>query len=204
MKQSRTLTVLILGLCVASLLAACGGTSTGHGGSGTPTAPATSAPKAKPTGVPTLSVAYCQGLMTLAEANQIMQPATAANTIRVDHGGTGGSCNWEYAQFKPVVSVLFEPFPQGVSLDAVATQGLTALQKAPGAKSTKTKVTGVGDQALYISASAQIGAGIWEDLLDTHFGSIYISCNLAGAGVPPVASLQPPLTQVCQQVLGRL
>ncbi len=201
----RTLTMVGL-LVLAGALAACGGTSTGQGGNGTPLpgASATTAAKAKPTGVPTLSVAYCQGLMTLAEANQIMQPATAANNIRVDHGGTGGSCNWEYAQFKPVVSVLFEPFPPGVSLDAVATQGLTALQKAPDAKSTKTTVTGVGDQALYISASAQIGAGIWEDLLDTTFGSIYISCNLAGAGAPPVASLQAPLTQVCQQVLGRL
>jgi hypothetical protein len=142
--------------------------------------------------------------MSLAEANQIMQPATPANTIRVDHGQSGGSCNWEYALFKGVVSVVFLPFPPGTSLDAIATQALAAVQAQPGANFTKTPVSGVGDQGLYISGSAQIGKGLWEDLLDTTFGPVFISCNVLGTGAPPATSLQAPLTQVCQQVISRM
>jgi hypothetical protein len=62
----------------------------------------------------------------------------------------------------------------------------------------------VGDQGLYISGTAQIGKGLWEDLLDTTDGPVFISCNVTGTGAPPAASLQAPLTQVCQQVISRL
>ena len=205
-RRDRALRALAMAglIALAGALAACGGTSTGQGGSGTPTAQATTAPKAPPTGVPTLSVAYYTGLMSLAEANQIMQPATPATTIQVNTGGKGGSCNWQYAELKAVVTVLFEPFPQGTSLDAVVTQELAKVQAEPGAKVTKTTVTGVGDQALYVSESAPIGKGIWEDLLDTTTGPVYISCTVLGTGAPPAASLQAPLTQVCQQVLSRM
>jgi hypothetical protein len=194
-----------LAVTLAGLLAlvGCAGTSGGQGG-GTTLATATPAPKATPTGVPTLSDAYCQGLMSVAEANQIMQPATPATTIRVDKGPKGGSCNYEYALFKPVVSVLFLPFQPGASLDAIATQSLAEVQAQPGANFTKTPVSGVGDQGLYISGTAQIGKGLWEDLLDTTDGPVFISCNVIGTGAPPTASLQAPLMQVCQQVISRL
>jgi hypothetical protein len=196
----------LLALATASLLAlaACGGTSTGQGGSGTPSPSATTTPKPPPTGVPTLSVTSCQGLMSITEANTIMHPATLATAIRVDHGSTGGSCNYEYTEFKPVVSVVFLPFQQGVSLDAIATQALAAIKSVPGATVTKTTVTGVGDQGLYLSATAPIGKGLWEDLLDTTYGPVFISCNVLGTGTPPAASLQSPLTQVCQLVLSRM
>ena len=206
MIQRHRALLLLTALCLLCLTA-CGGTSSGQNQNGTPpaNATATTPPKAKPTGVPALTVAYCTGLMSLTEANQIMQPATAATSIQVDKGGTGGgSCNWEYDSFHSTVTVLFESYPQGTSLDAIVAQSLAAVQNAPGAKTSKTTVTGVGDQAFYITVSAQVGTGIWEDVLATTYGSVYISCLKLGSGAPPAASLQQPLTQVCQQVISRM
>jgi hypothetical protein len=45
--------------------------------------------------------------MTIAQANQIMQPTIPAATIRVEISPVGGSCNYDYDQFKSMVSVLF-------------------------------------------------------------------------------------------------
>jgi hypothetical protein len=203
MKALRTVALLAVVVCGVLVTTACGSTgNTGATGGATPSA--TTAPKAKPTGVPTLTVDYCKGLMTVDEANTVMSPPTPATTIRVDHGPSGGSCNYEYALFKPVVSVLFLPFQPGASLDAIATQSLASVQAQPGANVTKTSVSGVGDQGLYISATAQIGKGLWEDLLDTTYGPVFISCNVIGTGAPPTTSLQSPLTHVCQQVISRL
>lgn len=193
---------LMIGLLA---LAACSGTSTGSGGNGTPAAAATAKPKPKPTGVPKITVALCQQLMTVAEANQIMKPASPATTIRVDSTTQGGSCNYEYSRFHTVVSILFLPYQSSASLDTIATKSLAQVQNTPGAKVTKTAVAGVGDQALYIVASdSSSGLTFNFYALDTTVGSLYISCFNTTIGSPPATPQQPALTQVCQQVLSRL
>lgn len=206
------ITRALAGLLLVGLLAltACSGTSAGNTNSGTgassaaaPTATAT--PKPTPAGVPKITLTYCQGLMTVAEANQFMQPQSPANTIRVDSSTAGGSCNYEYAQFHSVVSVLFLPFHQGASLDAIATQSLAQDQNQPGTQITKVSVSGMGDQALYIAASIATGGPTeYFYALDTTVGSLYISCFNSTVGVPPSNNLQPALTQVCRQVISRL
>ena len=200
--------VLLVGL-LALALAACGGASGGGNGgkaSGNgQSSTATAAPKPKPTGVPQITAAYCQQLMTIAEANQIMHPATAATTIRVDNSPAGGSCNYEYSQFHTVVSVLFLPFRQGASLDAIATQSLAQVNDTSGDKVTKTAVSGVGDQALYIAASISGDSPTaYFYALDTTVGGLYISCFNETIGSPPATAQQPTLMQVCQQVVSRL
>src|SRR4051794_14367331 len=98
MKSFRKFTVLVVGLCAAMLVAACAGSSTGTGNTGTPAA--TSAPtvkataKPKPTAVPHLTLAYCQRLMSLSEMNTIFQPPAPAATIVPTNGDTGGACNY--------------------------------------------------------------------------------------------------------------
>jgi hypothetical protein len=76
---------------------------------------------------------------------------------------------------------------------------------AEGAQVSTTPVSGVGDQALYISASYSAGTltGYFYGL-DTVYGSLYISCFNTTVGSPPTAPQQGALTQVCRQVLNRL
>jgi hypothetical protein len=99
MKTLRTFMMLVAALSVCLSMAACTVSSTGGTtGGGTPTtstAPtATTAPKAKPTGVPTINLAFCQHIMSSAEANQIMQPTHPAITIIVNSLSNGGLCNY--------------------------------------------------------------------------------------------------------------
>src|SRR5262249_41592945 len=150
-----TLTIMALCFTLAACSTSASGASTGGTSSNTgrtPKATATATPKAKATGLPALSVDACKGLMSLDEANQIMHPAKPATTIRVDHGENGGgSCNYEYAAFKGVVSVVFVgPVPQGVTISDIASQAQVGSNLPPGAKITTTPVSDVGDQALFI------------------------------------------------------
>lgn len=147
MSHIRRVVASALMMGVLILLAACSGTATAANGTSSPTATA----KPKPTGVPKITAALCQQLMTVAEANQIMKPASPATTIRVDSTTRGGSCNYEYSRFHTVVSILFLPYQSSASLDTIATKSLAQVQNTPGAKVTKTTVSGVGDQALYIA-----------------------------------------------------
>jgi hypothetical protein len=195
----------VLMMVVLILLVACSGTATAANGTPALTTAPTATPKPKPTGVPKITAALCQQLMTVAEANQTMKPASPATTIRVDSTTQGGSCNYEYSRFHTVVSVLFLPYQSAASLDTIATQSLAEFKNDQGAKVTKTTVSGVGDQALYIAASdSSSGITLNFYALDTTVGSLYISCFNTTIGSPPATPQQPPLTQVCQQVLSRL
>jgi hypothetical protein len=198
-RTHRMLVALVFIGLFTLTITACGGTSTGS--VGTPTGgipPATSTPKAKPTGVPKVTTAFCQGLLSISDANSIMKPPTAATTIRIDTSPIGGSCNYEYASFKSVVSVNFLPY-RGGSLSALASQ----LTATPGAKVTTTPVSGVGDQALFVAATLT-SVSLRQDYLDVVDGAIVLQCFNPNVGSASDASQQAALTQVCQQVIARL
>jgi hypothetical protein len=134
-------------------MAACststGGTSTGGGGTPSPTA--TAAPT-KPTSVPTITIALCEQMLSISQANQILNPPNPANTIVVDSTSEGGSCNYEYAQFKIDVYLLFLPYKGGSSSDLAAA---ATSQSLPGVQiTTNQPVSGIGDQALFIAGNA--------------------------------------------------
>jgi hypothetical protein len=163
MKSYRNLAVLVVGLCAALLLAACGGSSAGSGttgGSGTPsTNQPTATAKPKPTAIPHFTVESCQQLMSLDEMNTLFKPPAPATTIVPTNGDTGGACNYEVTKGNiPLVIYFFEwngpnPIPQS-DIDA-------ALSQAAGTDLTinvATPVTGIGAQAEYLEATGTGGA----------------------------------------------
>lgn len=196
--RSTLATLFIVGLFSVAATACSGASS---GGAGTPTtgdATATSAARPKPTGVPAITVAFCQGLMTVAEANTFMKPATAATSIRVDTSPAGGSCNYEYAQFQSVVTVHFLPY-QGGSLTALANQ----IANTPSTTVTTKPVSGVGDQALFVAATIT-SVNLRQDYLDAVDGAVLLQCFNPNVGAASDDAQLAALTQVCQQVIARL
>ena len=156
--MERVLVRLLVTLlaCVGVSVAACspGGAST----TGTPaptSAVATSQPtaKPKPTGVPTITEALCQQLMTVAEANTIIQPPAPATSIVADNGDDGGSCNYVASKTRIPLIIYFldwtgpVPIPQA---DIAA-----ALAQASGSSkitvNQATPVDGIGVQAEFVS-----------------------------------------------------
>jgi hypothetical protein len=198
-------TLIVLSACASS-----GSTTTNTGNNGTPSATATTAPtattKPKPTSVPAVTVAYCQGLVSLADANNFMKPAAPATAITALNVAPVASCNYASASApsRYVLVVIFLPFPQGTSVSAITQQLLTRAAQAEAHWSiTTTPVSGIGDQAMYVSATASLNGftGYWVGLATT-VGQIAIGCETYGIGSAP--PLQPALTQVCTQVVSRL
>lgn len=209
MKRYRSIAMLVAGLSISLMMGACSSPTTGPSGSGTPQATTQSAtPRPTPQGVPTLDMAFCQKILTIAEANAIMKPATPATTIRIDHGSTGGSCNYEYAKFRSVVTVTFEPYagsdPQQ-TLSAAATQIASKTANIPNAKTSTTMVSGFGDAALFVATSASVqGISIHDVGLDIIYGKLFISCANFAAGTSPDSTQLSYLKQVAQLVLSRI
>jgi hypothetical protein len=196
-------------ICGSLALAACSLTTTNTGGSTggvTPTAAASATAKPKPTVVPTTSVAYCQGLLSLADANSIMNPPAPATSILFenDTANSISACSWVPGQHTAVLAVFFLPFPQGTSLNAAAQQQLAKAHVPPGDSLTTTPVSGVGDQALYLSETLATPAGpnYVADLVVAD-GGILLGCSQTGTGSVPAAA-QPELTQACTVVVSRL
>lgn len=120
----------------------------------TPTTQATATPRPKPTKVPTLTMALCQAMVSVTQANQITNPPTPAKSIRVQSSAKGGSCNYEYAPLRGTISILIGAYPGG-SLSNLANQ---ALQGAVinGKVTTAEPVGGLGDQAYFGEVTGSI------------------------------------------------
>jgi hypothetical protein len=210
MKRSRVLTVLVVGLCVVVLLAACGSSSSGNSGtstSGPPTLQPTVA-KSKPSALPKVTVAFCQNIMTVDQSNTIMNPTTPATTIRVDSPASGGgSCNYEYALFKGNVSVVFVAVvPAGTDSNYLATRA--AAGKQPGEQLTITPVSGVGDQAVFVVGSTTVAGQAYKiDALDIIYGSVFWDVNAIHLGAAAAATSDSAqladFTQVAQIFTGK-
>ncbi len=159
MKHYRISAILLAGLCLSLLISACspGGAST----AGTPAATsavATSQPTAQPTlaALPAITEALCQQLMTVAEANTIIQPPAPATSIVADNSDSGGSCNYVASQTRiPLIIYFLEwtgpvPIPQSDIAAALAqasgSSKITLNQAAP--------VDGIGVQAEFVSVTA--------------------------------------------------
>lgn len=211
MKRFQRQVALTLMVCVALAVAACGGGATagspnGAGGGGSSTAPAPAATvKPKPTAIPKITVAFCQNIMTVAQANTIMHPPTPATTIRVDAPASGGgSCNYEYKPFHAVVSIVFGP----TIIDASNPQAFfaaadTQIPQSTNATITPTPVSGVGDAAQFLTivfASLPIKMAS----LQVIYGKIGFTCDNFNVQGSSFATQQTYLTQVCQQYISQL
>jgi hypothetical protein len=212
--RARRLAPAALALAAALVvLPACtsgSNTTTTTGNNGTTSATATTAPtatpKPKPTSVPTTSVAYCQGLLSLADVNSIMNPAAPASNILFenDTANSLSACSWAQGQTIAVLAAFFLPFPQGTSLNAAAQQMLAKAHAPAGGSFATTPVSGVGDQALYVSATVATPAGpnYIADLV-VAYGRNLVGCAQTGTGSLP-AGLRAELTQACTLVVSRL
>lgn len=202
---------LAMALVVLSSCATNGSTATNSGTPSATSAAPTKAPAATSTplsSVPQVTMAFCQGLVSLADANTIMQPSAPATAIVPDNARPGGSCSYVNGQTHLVLTIFFQPFPQGTSLNSLAQQ---AVQQAEakngipgGANVTLTPVSGIGDQAVFGSLSGTYGGvAVFYAALDATLGSVWISCFNFGEGSPTTPQ-QPALTKVCSQVVSRL
>lgn len=203
MKALWTVFARIALLAGTLVLAACGASTGGISTGGTSTAAPTATSKAKPTALAKITPAFCHGILTLAEANQIMQPATPAANVRIESRKSGGgSCNYEYAPYKAVVSVEF------LSTIPASEQGQPLSGHIPSNTPgivINTPVSGVGDQAQYIATSRKInGQTVNADSLDVIYGAILFNCDHPYNGTSKAAADQALLTNVCQLVISRL
>lgn len=200
--------LLLVGLLV---LAACSGASTGGTGNGTPTttAPtATATPKPKPAAVPPITEAYCQQLMTVAEANQIMEPTTPATQIVADNNAPeGGSCNYEAskANFPLIIYFLEWKGPVPIPESDIAA----ALAQATGASgvtvNTFTTVSGIGAQAAYLDATAtQDGVSFTIHIFYVLEGPFFFDCFAYSPLSTSPLGTQAQLQQCATQVDSRL
>lgn len=209
--------LLLIGLLA---LAACtgtstGGTSNGNGngnGNGTPSTSPTTAPtataKPKPTGVPPITEAYCQQLMTVAEANSIMQPTTPATQIAADNNAPeGGSCNYEASQTNFPLIIYFAAWngPVPIPQNDIAA----ALAQATGSSSVKvntfTTVSGIGAQAAYLDATAtHSGVNFTIHIFYVLEGPFFFDCFAFSPLSPGSLGTQAQLQQCATQVDSRL
>ena len=196
------------------LLAACGGSTSGNGNgtqtpNGTATTAATATSKPKPSSLPPITLAYCQQLMTTAEASQLMgQPI---NTIVPDNGDDGGSCTYK-AGSTIELTIFFitghysgpVPIPDSYISNAIAQAdslpGLTATSAVP--------VTGVGDQAEFVEfAGSDDGVSLQINLFYTLNGSVLFDCfTLSVNGISGFGpeGTQSQLQQCATQVVSRM
>ncbi|MFI5274545.1 MAG: hypothetical protein ACHQ4H_16055 [Ktedonobacterales bacterium] len=220
MKTRSFVAVRMLILCVCLALAACtSGTTTTGLASPTagkaPTAVPTVA-KAKPTSFPTINLAFCHHILSVAEANQFMQPAIPATMVEV--GGstpTGGSCNYQATSSAlsiKVIVYLFQytgpppPIPQS-TIQAMITDEITQLTSQGDVVPTYTltPVSGVGDQAEFATISYPSGLITKVTIFYVIYGDIFFDCvNYFDVGSSSDATQMSGLQQCAQTVVSRL
>lgn len=207
MKRFQASVLFMALLCVSLTVAACSGGSTAGGptGGGASTTAPTATPKPKPSAVPKITVAFCQNIMTVAQANQIMHPPTPATTIRVDAPASGGgSCNYEYKPFHSVVSVVFPATVINTSNpQAILAAAAKQLPTSNNATITATAVSGVGDAAQFVTG-VLVQPPLKMAALQVIYGKIFFTCSNFNVQGSSLATQQTYLTQVCQQYVSQL
>jgi hypothetical protein len=210
MRRNRILAgTLLAGLLV---LAACGGSTTGSD-NGTQTPAATTAPtattKPKPSSLPPITLAYCQQLMTTAEASQLM--SLSINTIVPDNGNDGGSCTYKAGSTIDLTIFFITGHYSGpVPIpDSYITGALTQAESLPGLTvNSSVPVTGVGDQAEFVALTgSQDGITGHINLFYTLYGTVLFDCftlsvNGIGGFGPP--GTQTQLQTCATQVVSRM
>lgn len=215
--KSRCSALIHIALLVGTLsLAACastGGTSSGGtstGGSSSTAAP-TATSKPEPTSAPTVTQAFCQSVMTVADANQIMNPPVPATTIYVQSDSELGVCRYDPPQSQfAVVKILIEekPYsgPKPVPTSTII-QLVSQLESDPGANVTTTApISGVGDQAEFLAANlSEGGSTFYVDAIYVIYGNVAFMCDDFHMNTKPDDTAQQNGLQQCaQRVVNQL
>jgi hypothetical protein len=165
MRSMYTLILRTVVFLAALSLVACGAASTNGqttGGAPTATTKAAAQPTTKPGPTATIAlqqitVAYCTHLLPLATANQIIPSSSPATTITQGNpnNALSGACNYEVSPSKFLLIIYFIPYH---GPDPIPQSDLqSVLSQAAGSNVTITtanQVSGIGDQAAYVEASA--------------------------------------------------
>jgi hypothetical protein len=149
--------------------------------------------------------------MTVAEANQIMNPPTPATTLNAQSDSELGVCSYVTPQSPfAVVKVLIEekPYtgPKPVP-EATIVQLATQLASEPGVTvSTTAAVSGVGDQAEFLAANvSESGMTFYADAIYIIYGNVASECVDFNLNTKPDdAAQQAALTQCGQRVVAQL
>jgi hypothetical protein len=167
--------------------------------------------KKKPTSPPQVTQQWCESVMTVADANQIMHPPTPATTIFAQADAELGVCSYIYSQTQPaIVKILVEETPySGPNPVPQATIGqlVAQLENDPGATvTTQTPVSGVGDQAEFLAATdAQNTLTLYVDVIYVLYGNVAFLCDDFHFNVKPDDAAQLSALQQCaQRVVARL
>ena len=212
--KSLCTTLIRIALLVGALsLAACAsGTSTGGSTSGgTSSAAPTATPKPKPTTAPKVTLAFCQSVMTVAEANQIMNPPAPVTTIRVQSDSELGVCAYTSPQIPlAVVKILIEQKPYtGPTPVPTSTilQLVSQLANEPHVTVTTTKpISGVGDQAEFLATNvSESGITLYADVIYVIYGKVAFLCDNFHLNTKPDDTAQMNSLQQCaQRVVSQL
>ncbi|HEU0026975.1 MAG TPA: hypothetical protein VFQ25_07660 [Ktedonobacterales bacterium] len=198
-------------------LAACaGGTSTGGASSGgasstaAPAATATSRPK--PTSAPQVTQAFCESVMSVADANQIMHPPAPITAIHAQSNDALGVCAYTSPQSPlPVVKVVIEqkPYtgPKPVPTSTILQLASEAANESHITVTTLTPVSGVGDQAEFLAAHlSQDGQTFYADAFYVIYGKVLFLCVdfHLNTTQPDDATQQTALQQCAERVVPHL
>ncbi len=144
------ITVLMLFL-VTACSSITGTTSTN--GSTSATATSTPQPTATSVAIPVATISYCEGLLTIAEANKILNPVNPIVGVQIANSTNNSSCKYTDASNNVLLLLNFAPFSSGTQINTAATQYIAQVFNNPNtAIVTSHAVSGVGNQAWYISS----------------------------------------------------
>lgn len=201
---------LVVALATLSACAGPGQATTTTNAHNTSSTTSTVAPsvtaKPKPTSIPTTSAAYCQGLLSLADVNNTMKPTAPATSILFvnDTSNHLSGCSWIPGSGVAVLAVFFIQSAPGISLTAVAQQQLAKSHGSTSGNVDTMPVSGVGDQAVYLSGTIPTPAGAnYAGDLVVAYGAIIIGCAQTGSGSLS-AGLEPELQEACLAVMSQL
>lgn len=196
--------------CLA-LTACAGGSSTGgspssaNGPTATVGAPAATTTPKSLGAHPDITVAYCQQLLSLQMANQIIPSSTPATTITQGNpnDAESGACNYMISQSQALLIVYFIPYsgPQQVTQQDVAT----FLSKAAGSNvtiNTANPVTGIGLFAEYVEATGHdpnSGTSLSAHVFYVLEGPYIFDC-VTYEHLSPILATQSQLQQCATQV----
>jgi hypothetical protein len=114
--------------------------------------------KAKPSAVPPVTQELCQNLLSLTEANQILNLSIPANTIVARSDGSGGDCNYHGgATYDPFLFFTTYNGPVPISNQDIHTTMTTIFGGATVTETTFTMVAGIGDQAAFLAGTFNPG-----------------------------------------------
>lgn len=199
--RGRAIVVGLLLVGFLALTACAGSSSSGNGGpTATVGAPTATTPPKPLSSHPNITVAYCQQLLSLNKANQIIPSSSPATAITQGNpnDAKSGACNYVISPSQVLLIIYFIPYsgPQLITQQDVAS----LLSQAAGTDITITTanpVSGIGLSAEYVEATGhdpKTGFSASAHVLYVLEGSYIFDC-VTYEHLSPILATQSQLQQ---------